>query len=351
MKTIKDIIAEFPGEVLYENKIREKIRVFIGLCGLDENLFRKNNKFQFPDESVPFFVQLIKEYTSDDIRELRKELGLVWGGQDDKIESLFHGFSACLKGLQLDEKVLHRQIHIMDVKLLYSYRKSRGKLYEVLDDLKSNSNSFAKTYYRNHLLYEDLILLTDYIVTSLNELNRNIGYIFSYIDETRSESLYEGAGETAEEISNKILEIDYEDSLVWKKLNENENYKELMEQMREMLNDIRERKHLLRDLGVFKKNYKAKMAEINRIRRETEKEVLGHELKKVDFTANLKFDNPIDVLAAAVQNAAEYSLSQTAIKSRHPLPQDEVNEIIEIAEKVTGKKTPSISPLYLENKK
>ena len=352
MKTIKDIIAaEFPGEILYENKIREKIREIIGLCGLDENLFRINNKFQFPDESVSFIANIIKEYTSEEIKALRKESGIIWGVKDDKIESLFQGFSTCLQGLLLDENVLKQQIYNMDVKLLYSYRKSRRRLKSAIEGLSKYSFSFAKNYYNNHLLYGDLVSLTDFIATNIEELHNNMENIYSYMDDNRSGTVYEGADNTSEEINKKILEFDYKAGLVSEKLNENEKYIELRKQLRDMSKDLKKENHSICELRKSRKEFSAIMAKMAQIRKETEIELFGHELQKVDIPTNLKFDNPIAVLADAVQQTAEDNLCETGIKHRTPLPQDEVNDIMEIVEKVTGKKTPSISPLYLENKK
>ena len=346
MITIKKIIANFPHEYLDENKVREKIKEILGSCGLDESWFKIDNKFQFPEESEAFIVEVFKEYTSSYMKLLRKGAGRTLDIPDDKAEWLFEGFSTCLTGMHLPQSIIQKQIHHMDVRLLYSYRKSRRRLNAVMSGFSEYSVSFAENYYNNHLLYEDLNLLTLYIATSLEKLQEEIKDIYSFIEENRCEALYDGVGETGVELNNEILEFDYKESLVWKKLSENTRYMELAEELRGLLDDMRKGEHFIRD---FKAEYNGIMAEISKIRKETEIDVLGHELEKVDIPMNVQFDNPIGVLSDAVKNIAEQKLFQDVVKNRPVLTEEEERIRQKIA-KFKGK-TPSISPEYLDIKK
>lgn len=348
MVTIKRIISNFPAyEFIDENKIREKIREILGACGLDENLFKIDNKFQFPDESEGFIVEVLNAYSSSYMKLLRKGLGRTLDIPDDKAEWLFKGFMTCLKGMPLDQSIIQKQIHVLDVRLLYSYRKSRRRLDAVVTGFSEKSVSFAENYYNNHLLYEDLNLLTLYIATSLEKLQEDVEDIYSFIEENRCEALHDGAGETGVELNKRILECDYKESLVWKKLSKNTKYMELAEELRVLLDDMRKGEHFIRD---FKAEYNGIMAEISKIRKETEQEVLGHELETVVIPMNLKFDNPIDVLSDAVKNVAEQKLFQHELKNRPVLTEEEEERIRQKIAKFKGK-TPSISPEYLDIKK
>ena len=262
MITIKDIMNEFPYD--YIDKIREKIREILGSCGLDENLFKIDNKFQFPDESEKFIVKVLNEYTSSYIKLLRKGTRRTLDIPDDKAEWLFKGFMTCLKGMPLDPSIIQKQIHVLDVRLLYSYRKSRRRLDAVVSGFSEKSVSFAENYYNNHLLYEDLNLLTLYIATSLEKLQEDVEDIYSFIEENRCEALYDGAGETGVELNKRILECDYQESLVWNRLNENPRFKELTEMLRGKLDDMRKGEHFIRD---FKAEYNKIMDEITKIRK------------------------------------------------------------------------------------
>ena len=348
MVTIKRIISNFPAyEFIDENKIREKIREVLGSCGLDENLFKIDNKFQFPDESEGFIVEVLNAYSSSYMKLLRKGLGRTLDIPDDKAKWLYEGFSTCLKGMPLDKKVIQKQVHVLDVRLLYSYRKSRRKLDSVISDFSERSISFGECFYSNHLLYEDLNLFTLYIATSLEKLQEEIKDIYSFIEENRLEALYDEAGATGPELNKKILEYDYQESLVWNRLNTNQRFKELSEKLRDMLDNMRKGEHFIRD---FKVEYNETMSEITKIRKETEQEVLGHELENVDIPMNLSFDNPVDVLSDAVKNIAEQKLFQDELKNRPPLNEEDIDKIRKAIATFKGK-TPSISPHFLDIKK
>ena len=346
--SIKKIIANFPHyEYIDENKIREKIREILGSCGIDENLFKIDNKFQFPDESEKFIVEVLNEYTSSHIKLLRKGSVRTLDIPDDKAEWLFKGFMTCLKGMPLDQRIVQKQIHIMDVRLLYSYRKSRRRLDKVASGFSEYSLSFAENYYNNHLLYEDLNLLTLFIATSLEKLQEDIKDIYDFIENNRCETLYDGAGATGPELDKKILEFDYQESLVWNRLNDKPKFKEVTERLHDMLDDMRKGEHFIRD---FKVEYNKIMSEIKQIRKETEQEVLGHELENVDIPMNLSFDNPVDVLSDAVKNIAEQKLFQDELKNRPPLNEEDIDKIRKAIATFRGQ-TPSISPQYLDVEK
>lgn len=321
MIKFKDIIRIhndlFPEDIIVDDiLLRERWRETIGSCGLDEQLFKTRNRFQFPNESAEFICTVLHDYTQRYMKALRRGPAKTLEIPDEKAEWLYKGFSAFVKGFRFDEKVTKQQLHKMDVRLLYSYRKSLRSFESIISDIKGFAHDVLARYQGSHLFYEDLFLFTDYMTGRLTTLYDNMDTIYGKIEDYRSDEMYEGCGNTDAMTNRGIIRNDIESGLVYDKLKSNEEYKKAVKKFEIILKEMSEGEYFV---AHYKKEFESTKKKINQIRLQAEVEALGHELTDAELAVEKSFSHPVDVLCYAIEQAANDKIDYLEILKRRPL--------------------------------
>lgn len=343
---------KYPEEGLQEDsELRRKFGEILRSCGLDKDLLKKENEYLIPCESADFVVELIHDYTAPYMKLLRKGVGSAFKIPNDKARWLLDGFLQYFKGLQLDDRLLKEQAYKMDVRFFSTYRKPKKKMTSVIKTFDSFMDAVPQKYRnrRCYLFYEDLALVTEFMADSFIKFVKDMEWVYTELNEFRKQELHESCGDTDPETNKKILEYDTESSLVWQKLAVNKEYQRLYKRLSKLYAEM-----FVGDSFIEPNRSKANklLLKINRIRKETEYEVLGHKLKTVDIPSKPTFKPPLDALREVLWGIEEDKIQREEYLSNKTKFTEEAKRSIEkmFLDK-NGTNIPKKSKLIEEQKK
>lgn len=252
-------------EILYEKCRQYLLEIFNALDFLPD-LIKIDGEYRIPNTDGPFIEWLINDFTSPKMKLVRK--GQYYEAGPEYLYKFFIGLGNILIHLDVEEVKIQAQMEIMQKRTDYFLMVRLHNIRTQMMEIMNNLFQYVHIPIFN-LEYDEKCKFLDTVTEGIQEFNRTTGKEFLQLIQQKEEEIKK----TAYKISAEDFNFSNRTKEIYKQLNENEEYKRLMEQLENLENykgflktyDKEKRKITNRIQEIFNKIIQNYPIEINNI--------------------------------------------------------------------------------------
>lgn len=314
-------VFEKYGEGYKEAQVRDKFTEIVDAVGIEARLLRGGDKFnsplEIPETSVDFIVDILKWHTSPEAKALRKAKFLEVSPETKAW--LIDGFIDYLENRGYNSKVIEHQRQRMEHRMKCSLQRNLDKLSASLNEIHAHVCKLDRLQ-GAHFTDEDQILFADFANKKVRELTDYLDNVAAYLDDGRSEEIYEAALEDFHNSSDaEIMERELRQEQIYLSVSHDKRYKSLEKECDALIAE---------DDFVKKKKgrYQQILDEMQEIADSYEKEIFG-DIMDDEPEPHFVFKHPVIALAEAIEYKKEVDEERKKMLERPPISEEQQEAI------------------------